>query len=103
MVKPKGPKDIPFPESGDSIRDGIQQHLNQHHEGSMLVHYVVLAGVASPTEKGWETKPILFSDADQPDYVTDGLLSTASDLQDQMALEEAYADDEEDEDIEGDP
>ena len=96
---PKMPKDFPTPESGDSVRDGIQQYLNDHgHSDAMLVHYVVVAGVASPTEKGWETKPVLFYDRDQPDYVTDGLLATAPNLLDEEAMVEAMAEMESDDD-----
>ncbi len=70
---------------GDPIKDGINAAAEASPEiegdGWMVVHYVTVAALQRLTGSGVESATVLLAAADQPDYVSEGLLLAADRLQ----------------------
>lgn len=65
----------------DKVRKALQELLDAEGDGWHMGHYVVIMGLekigadGEVTTSAWITNP-----PSQPDYVTDGLITTAQDL-----------------------
>jgi hypothetical protein len=64
----------------DSILDGIQQRLDTEGEGWQAAHYVVVIGLERITGDGVEHHSCMYNAANQPDYITTGLLDKADEM-----------------------
>lgn len=65
----------------DHVRDGIQHLLDETAEGWRVAHYVVAVGLERINEGDIETATWLYTEPNQPNYVTEGLLLKADELQ----------------------
>lgn len=69
------------PNPFDALRSALQYLLDCEGDGWQLSHYAIALGLERMDSTGivsstvWVTSP-----ADQPDYVTDGLLKAAEDM-----------------------
>lgn len=65
----------------DPIKAAIQEWLDTDGDGWQITHFAVVMGLERIRDGVWENAPFLYSPQLQPDYVTDGLLVKADELQ----------------------
>lgn len=62
----------------DPVREGIQQICDSEGSGWQVNHYVIAVGLERMTADGFVEQAVwAVAQNSQPEYVTDGLLSTA--------------------------
>jgi len=65
----------------DRLRNAIQRLLNSEGEGWVLDQFVIAMGLQRVTsENEVESTAWVWAPAEQPDWITDGLLRTATEL-----------------------
>lgn len=72
----------------DPIREAIQAWLDSDNDGWTCSHFAVVMGLERVRDGEWEHVAYLYSPPLQPEYVTDGLVMKADELQHQTADEE---------------
>ena len=64
----------------DKLRAALQEILNAEGEGWVVDAFVICLGLERMTEGAIESTPWIWMPAEQPDWVTDGLLNASQDL-----------------------
>lgn len=73
----------------DKIRQALQDALNAEGDGWILNHWVVVMGLEQMQPDGQvKTSAWLTHPEHQPDYITDGLVSTAGELREACDVDE---------------
>ena len=72
----------------DRLRNAIQKLLNQEGDGWVLNEFVIALGLQKINSEGEvESTAWVWAPADQPDWITDGLLRAASELREDADIE----------------
>jgi len=72
----------------DRLRNAIQKLLNQEGDGWVLNEFVIALGLQKLNSEGEvESTAGVWAPADQPDWITDGLLRAASELREDADIE----------------
>ena len=72
----------------DRLRNAIQKLLNQEGDGWVLNEFVIALGLQKMNSEGEiESTAWVWAPADQPDWITDGLLRAASELREDADIE----------------
>ena len=72
----------------DRLRNAIQKLLNQEGDGWVLNEFVLALGLQKMNSEGEvESTAWVWAPADQPDWITDGLLRAASELREDADIE----------------
>ena len=72
----------------DRLRNAIQKLLNQEGDGWVLNEFVIALGLQKMNSEGEvESTAWVWAPADQPDWITDGLLRAASALREDADIE----------------
>ena len=72
----------------DRLRNAIQKLLNQEGDGWVLNEFVIALGLQKMNSEGdVESTAWVWAPADQPDWITDGLLRAASELREDADIE----------------
>ena len=72
----------------DRLRNAIQKLLNQEGDGFVLNEFVLALGLQKMNSEGEvESTAWVWAPADQPDWITDGLLRAASELREDADIE----------------
>ena len=72
----------------ERLRNAIQKLLNQEGDGWVLNEFVMALGLQKlNTEGEIESTAWVWAPADQPDWITDGLLRAASELREDADIE----------------
>lgn len=73
--------------ANDRLRNAIQRVLDQEGEGWMLGQFVLALGLERIIDGVIESTPWVWAPADQPDWITDGLLRAASELREDADID----------------
>jgi hypothetical protein len=71
------------------IRDGIQETLDADGSGWCVSHYAAAVGLSRIIDGEMQTAFWLYAPTDQAEYITDGLLSAAEEMQHCVIEEES--------------
>jgi hypothetical protein len=72
----------------ERLRNAIQKLLNQEGDGWVLNEFVIALGLQKMNSEGEvESTAWVWAPADQPDWITDGLLRAASELREDADIE----------------
>jgi hypothetical protein len=72
----------------DRLRNAIQRLLNSEGEGWVLDQFVIAMGLQRVTsENEVESTAWVWAPAEQPDWITDGLLRTAAELREDADID----------------
>ena len=72
----------------ERLRNAIQKLLNQEGDGWVLNEFVMALGLQKLNSEGdIESTAWVWAPADQPDWITDGLLRAASELREDADIE----------------
>jgi hypothetical protein len=72
----------------ERLRNAIQKLLNQEGDGWVLNEFVIALGLQKLNSEGEiESTAWVWAPADQPDWITDGLLRAASELREDADIE----------------
>jgi hypothetical protein len=72
----------------DRLRNAIQKLLTQEGDGWVLNEFVLALGLQKMNSEGEvESTAWVWAPADQPDWITDGLLRAASELREDADIE----------------
>jgi hypothetical protein len=71
----------------ERLRNAIQRVLNEEGDGWIVGQFVVALGLEKMVDGAIESTAWVWAPADQPDWVTDGLLRAASELREDADID----------------
>lgn len=71
----------------ERLRDAIQRVLNEEGDGWIVGQFVLALGLEKMVDGVIESTAWVWAPADQPDWVTDGLLRAASELREDADID----------------
>jgi hypothetical protein len=71
----------------ERLRNAIQRVLNEEGDGWIVGPFVVALGLEKLVDGAIESTAWVWAPADQPDWVTDGLLRAASELREDADID----------------
>jgi hypothetical protein len=71
----------------ERLRNAIQRVLNEEGDGWIVGPFVVALGLEKMVDGAIESTAWVWAPADQPDWVTDGLLRAASELREDADID----------------
>ena len=73
----------------ERLRNAIQRVLNEEGDGWIVGQFVLALGLEKMVDGAIESTAWVWAPADQPDWVTDGLLRAASELREDADIDTA--------------
>jgi hypothetical protein len=71
----------------ERLRNAIQRVLNEEGDGWIVGQFVLALGLEKMVDGSIESTAWVWAPADQPDWVTDGLLRAASELREDADID----------------
>jgi hypothetical protein len=71
----------------ERLRNAIQRVLNEEGDGWIVGQFVLALGLEKMVDGAIESTAWVWAPADQPDWVTDGLLRAASELREEADID----------------
>jgi hypothetical protein len=71
----------------ERLRNAIQRVLNEEGDGWIVGQFVLALGLEKMVDGAIESTAWVWAPADQPDWVTDGLLRAASELREDADID----------------
>jgi hypothetical protein len=71
----------------ERLRNAIQKVLNEEGDGWIVGQFVLALGLEKMVDGAIESTAWVWAPADQPDWVTDGLLRAASELREDADID----------------
>ena len=71
----------------ERLRNAIQRVLNEEGDGWIVGQFVLALGLEQMVDGAIESTAWVWAPADQPDWVTDGLLRAASELREDADID----------------
>jgi len=71
----------------ERLRNAIQRVLNEEGDGWIVSQFVLALGLEKLVDGAIESTAWVWAPADQPDWVTDGLLRAASELREDADID----------------
>ena len=71
----------------ERLRNAIQRVLNEEGDGWIVGQFVLALGLEKLVDGAMESTAWVWAPADQPDWVTDGLLRAASELREDADID----------------